>query len=145
MKYIDLVMKHKKLIIEYGTALGVPMEMLEKHDNQKLEPWLLAEYDRWFCGDGKNKDQFLSVLKFHTHSNPHHWEYWDGEEIPEVQVREMIADWISATIIHTGKKPDKHYWSWFHASFDRMKLHPNTRELIVKILKGLGYKIFKRD
>lgn len=74
----------------------------------------------------------------HKNRNDHHWEYWlyydqYGNLIPikmkKNAVKEMIADWISASII-CGKDLKK----WYDKNKNNMLLHPKTREYIEKEL-----------
>lgn len=52
-------------------------------------------------------------------------------EIPEVYVREMIADWIGAGRAISGKDDAR---GWYEKNKDSIILHPNSRSLIEKLL-----------
>jgi hypothetical protein len=54
-------------------------------------------------------------------------------EMPEHFVREMIADWIGASRAYEGKWP-KDNWPWLAKNFSKVRVHPNTRLLLLKIL-----------
>jgi len=74
--------------------------------------------------------------------NPHHWQAWvsigDGGRltavpIPEVYIREMVADWIGAGLSYANE-PDPR--RWYLNNVDKMVLHPETKarldELVLK-------------
>lgn len=77
----------------------------------------------------------------HQKSNPHHWQYWilirdTGAEVilpmPEVYIREMVADWRGAG--RAVEKPDT--LAWYAANKDKMRLHPDTRKRVEQLLGG---------
>ena len=68
--------------------------------------------------------------------NKHHWQYWlsiepgrDPEplKIPEIYVREMVADWIGAGIAITG---EDNVLLWWNDNATNIWLHPDTREMV---------------
>ena len=70
----------------------------------------------------------------------HHWQAWcvigDGGKLkalymPEVYIREMIADWMSAGIVYGNYGPHK----WFQANREKMVLHEETLKNIHWLLK----------
>jgi len=77
--------------------------------------------------------------------NPHHWEYWvlSGRsvekpmEMPEKFAREMVADWMAASRAYTGSW-DMH--RWLCKNWNKVKLHPNTREFVLELLKNSGHR-----
>ena len=79
----------------------------------------------------------------HHQRNKHHWQAWscvgDGGnispiEMPEKYVREMIADWIGASRTYEGKWPELHNWKWYNENFDKIRVHPKTKNLIISLL-----------
>lgn len=75
----------------------------------------------------------------HQKRNRHHHQYWlltfdDGGtkalEMPETDVREMVADWVGAG--RALGKPDTR--AWYAANKDKMQLHPTTRQLVEQLL-----------
>jgi len=61
--------------------------------------------------------------------------------IPQQYVREAIADWMAASRAYEGKWPDPAHWEWFDAHFCRLDLHPDTRIMILDILRELWHFI----
>ena len=76
----------------------------------------------------------------HQHRNLHHWQYWilrrdDGSHeallMPEVYVREMVADWTGAGMAIHGKNE---CLEWYLSNRHKMHLHPKTRERVEELL-----------
>lgn len=44
------------------------------------------------CKDYKYNN-FNKALEHHYKHNKHHWNYWEGKDIPEKYIRQMICDW----------------------------------------------------
>ena len=112
------------------------------HDLSKLLPSEWFPYVDFFYGK-KLRGGFtpnyqirpfnIAWLK-HIHRNPHHWQYWilredDGDTIPlpmpEIYMREMLADWRGARRAITGKD---NLVEWYRINHQKMQLHPKTRE-----------------
>ncbi len=55
-------------------------------------------------------------------------------KMPDVYVREMVADWCGAGMAITGKVETR---KWYEANKDKMILHPRTREYVEQLLKEL--------
>lgn len=123
------------------------------HDNSKYELAEYDAYDEYFYGK-KNADvekAFDYAWLHHIHCNPHHWQYWvlihDDEpmealEMPETYVIEMIADWWS----FSWKKENlTEIFGWYENHKEGMILHPNTRELVEKILDLMKEELLNVD
>lgn len=160
MRYIKLILKHKWFVFLACLRLGgIPFWRAIFHDFSKLTPVELLPYNRHFFGDKGDPAGFARALLHHWNANPHHYQYWidrpdhsshyrkifqesgivqDGAfEMPETYVREMVADWMGATRVHTAS------WDmsdWLKANLPLMRLHPRTRQRVVSILGELGYK-----
>jgi len=109
LDYLDITIRHiqnvqqncillgKKLIDEGEFRTGRLLIYYGfQHDVSKF---IGIEWDFLPLGLEKklNKEKranFLTALKQHQESNPHHPEYWDGiENIPDVHLAEMVCDW----------------------------------------------------
>lgn len=122
------------------------------HDDSKRSQEEYDAYDKYFYGGNKSykvMTDFNYAWLHHIHHNSHHWQYWvlqhDDEpeealEMPYYYVIEMIADWWSFSW-SKGKLDE--IFEWYEKHKD-MKLHPNTRKLVEKILgrikKELDYE-----
>ena len=104
---------------------------------------LIIHAARYYKEIGKKTQQVIKqeydlAWLHHIHCNPHHWKYFmlyeEGDEsglklfeMPEIYVKEMIADWIGAGIAITGKRE---VGQWYLKNKDKMMLHKNTRDRI---------------
>ena len=135
---------HKWYVLAAGVQLGVPLWRLVVHDWTKFLPCEFLPYSYHFYGPGAEERirdrstpytprpeqvSFLRAWLHHIHSHPHHWQHWivpgDGTclPMPDVFVREMIADWIGAgKALGYDDMPD-----WYRRNRASMKLHPDTR------------------
>lgn len=151
VQYYNMACKHIECVIEVGRKLGVPDEQLVLHDLSKFGQAEFPAYARHFYGGG-SPAEFAYAFNHHLHNNPHHWQHWcfptpyddldDGREsdsnvqnsaleMPEVYVREMVADWIGASVAYSGS-PVLTDWLLKHAA--RIRLHPRTAEVLSAIL-----------
>jgi hypothetical protein len=81
----------------------------------------------------------------HQNRQPHHWQYWlltldDGGthrlQMPEVFVREMVADWMGA-----GRAlgfPDTK--GWYERNRDNIQLHDRTRQQVENLLQMTSWE-----
>ena len=64
--------------------------------------------------------------------------------MPEWAVREMMADWLGAGRAYNGRWPDVHNWMWLSANLPKIRVHQETRNLIIKVLSELQEYAHKR-
>lgn len=76
MKYLFTIIKHKWFVLLAGLRMKAPLWRLIIHDWSKFTPSEFFAYRRYFCGDGKNKEEFERAWHRHLKRNPHHWEHW---------------------------------------------------------------------
>ena len=138
---------------------GIPDDQIDAHDQSKYCPDEFEPYARWFHSDDKRPDEFSRAWLHHIHWNPHHWQHWifpDGFAlkgsksengilpIPENYAREMVADWMGASIAYT-QSWDMSGWLNNHLANGKIKLHSDTRNLVDEILISMGYSIITND
>jgi hypothetical protein len=127
-----------------GRKLGVPLWRLLIHDWSKFLPDEWGPYASFFYdGDptpARRKAFDRAWLK-HQHRQPHHWQHWilrldDGAthelEIPEVFVREMVADWMGAGRAITGR------WEvadWYDRQREKLVLERCTRDRVEHLIR----------
>jgi len=127
------------------------------HDWTKFLPSEWCAYvDNFYNKDGSKKpheetEAFSAAWNSHQKRNPHHWQYYvllqdKGDliplEMPEKYAREMLADWIGAGLAINGKN-DVHFW--YYKNKENIKLHPNTRKFIEKLLSDLKFSLSSED
>ncbi|MDD5395195.1 MAG: DUF5662 family protein [Thiothrix sp.] len=152
LKYLWYVLKHKWFVFLECCKLGIWWRGVT-HDFSKFLPSEFIPYARYFKGTikrGRNATGYYKPYEtgdgnfdrawfYHQKRNNHHWQYWiiplDGEgchalKIPEMVIREMVADWRGA-----GKAqgtPDT--VKWYKTNKDKLQLHPQARNRIEELL-----------
>lgn len=144
----DYLARHKWHVFVAGRRLGVPLWRLIKHDWTKVLPDEWFPYAAWFYGRAEDgtperdaqKVAFENAWAKHYQRHDHHPEHWlvydqchfrsFPQEMPEVCVREMAADWIGAGM--AKGEPDCR--GWYEKNKDKLPLHPKTRELVEHLL-----------
>ena len=149
LKYMWLTIRHKQFVFLAGRKLGVSYWRLLLHDLSKFSPKELPEYANLFFGSKENHLGFSYAWNHHQKCNKHHWEYWtlitghnrggypDGSALPmpTQYAKEMVADWIGASRAYEHKWPNSlDTWVWMKQNFDKINLHPETRELCRNLL-----------
>lgn len=122
-----------------------------KYPENSEVPQILRQLPSW-TGRTKEqvKDSFDRAWLLHQNRNPHHWQFWilvyDDEpekvkalQMPETYVREMIADWMGASMTYTGS------WDmteWLGKNGPRTIMHEATvRETHTLLIELLGYRL----
>lgn len=160
LNYLKYVLRHKWFVFQACLELRVPLFIAIFHDWDKFLPDEFLPYAHFFHNPDGTKKQvrdksgyykpddtgdsaFDMAWLAHARRNKHHWQYWvlatSGAEkvfkIPEVYLREMLADWRGAG--RAQGTPDT--VNWYHINRDKMKLHPDTRQWIEDQLKYEDY------
>lgn len=150
MSYFFLWLKHKWFVFVAGRRLCVPIWRLLKHDLSKLSFKEYIHYQRYFFSKDKEvyKDSFQKAWLHHINHNEHHWEYWFMRnktetvpiEMPDVCIREMIADWIGASRAYQHSYPTCDNWAWRDRELKYIldRVAPNTRDYILDTLNICG-------
>lgn len=143
--YWKYVWRHKWFVFRHCLRVGgIPLWSAIVHDWDKFLPGMFLSYVRTFYnpdGSGRYSEtpEFNSAWNAHQKRNRHHWQYWlltfdRGEtvplEMPEKDVREMIADWMGAG--EAIGKPNT--TDWYFRNKGGMKLHPNTTKRVENLL-----------
>lgn len=139
---------------------GIPYWRLFNHDASKFTSEEYPHYARQFHGDRGDPAGFARAWLNHIRHNDHHWQHWlfaDGYSpagsgvdpttgalpMPEICVREMVADWMGAERTYGGS------WNmtlWLDGNLDlgdssssRIKIHPETADILLDVLLDIGY------
>lgn len=113
-KYFKYVINHKKNVFIECWKEGLYIHAFT-HDLSKFSLKEFIPYARFFEGSYpskatlnnvsciRNKDkirtkeqakeEFEKAWEHHYKNNKHHWNYWIGQDMPEIYIRQMICDW----------------------------------------------------
>jgi len=154
IKYLILTLKHKYFVFVAGLKFNVPIWRLIKHDLSKFFPSELPYYGNQFFGRANNSQGFIKAWLKHQNRNDHHWEFYiprtghnrcvppypDNEPIlmPTDAVKEMIADWMGASRAYEGTWPNIETWKWLKDNLNKIRVHSETKILILKLLKKVS-------
>lgn len=157
VRYLGVILRHKFYVFVAGLRLKVPIARLIKHDMSKFSRAEFSQYRQRFYGDAKDPVGFKEALLHHYNSNDHHWEYWiilkrsfvsDGTAdteapvpMPKAAVREMVADWMGASIAYGGEWATVHEWGWFVSNWPTVsqRMHATTRARVFDVMREAGY------
>ena len=159
-RYFLATVKHKWFVLLVSFKVRLPIWRAVVHDWSKFLPGEMSYHNRQHFGDMEDPAGYAMALLRHWNSSPHHYQYWadrsdhsghyreafrksgivkDGMfKMPEVYIREMIADWMGASMAQTGS------WDmqeWLAENLSKMHLHPETRNTIFDILWKCGLYI----
>lgn len=146
-QYLKYVVRHKWFVFLACFKWHVPLWIAILHDWDKFLP------DEWFpyaeCfykPDGTKQyvesEAFTRAWNFHQKRNKHHWQFWlitwdrgvtDSIPMPDLFIREMLADWDGAGRAITGKS---NTLEWYSKQRGKIKLHPETQ---IAVETYLGY------
>jgi hypothetical protein len=139
VKYLVYVLRHKWFVLLAGLKTGAPLWRLLIHDWTKFLPreWgpYVAKY--YGCGGDKVASDYDRAWVHHQSSNQHHWQHWSGDEMPELVVREMVADWASVERLNAGT------WDvarWYAVNGPAMLLHPHTRAHVEHLVSTVTFQ-----
>lgn len=108
-KYFKYVINHKKNVFIECWKEGLYIHAFT-HDLSKFSPLEFFAYADWFYGEygvkclayddifknyckNERKKRFDRAWRHHYKNNKHHWNYWVGNDMPEIYIRQMICDW----------------------------------------------------
>lgn len=158
LKQLKFLLTHKWYVLKAGLFVGgIPVWRLLIHDWSKFTPTEFFRYARYKYQNGGKKEWSIGWLH-HFHFNGHHPEHWIlawhgnpnfysdiGEDItkyisvlpmPEVYVREMVADMLATSKEITGN------WDiavWLNENGPNMRLHEDTITRLDSVLIELDY------
>lgn len=159
--YRNYVDEHKKYVLKAFNLLretcsdifandAIKIDDLEENINHHDDSKFLAiEFDayanKWF-GDKKHTPEYEEAWKHHWQSNPHHPEYWQGEDMPAEYVIEMVCDWMSFGLKQNDVSELFDFYENKAKDDPEKMLSKNTKELIeqyLEIIKQVADKIAK--
>lgn len=153
--YMKGLLKHKFWVGYYCIKLGVPFHIAVLHDVSKFSFIEWSSYvNNFYNKDGTKKEVRDATGAYDTNKqsdafkmawinhqrNKHHWQSWVNigdrgvlscVDIPEVYIKEMVADWCGAGISHSGKLNPK---GWYEENKENMLLSKNSRTFLEEFL-----------
>lgn len=120
-------------------------ELIADHDASKFSEEEFEPYaQKWFNNSGKTPE-YEDAWLHHWTNNPHHPEFWLGEEMPLMYILEMICDWGSFSI-KSGNFRELSDFYYNKARDDEEKnLSDDTKKIIENILDKINSVLDKED
>jgi hypothetical protein len=149
IKYLHSTTIHKYYVFQAGRWTKTSLWRRLVHDWTKYTSAEAPHYGRQLFGAADDNVGFITAWNHHHKANPHHWEYWipatthtrgswvPGEPLPmpEIVIREMVADWLGAGRHYTGSWAGSvETWGWYNEWKDRIVLHADTRVKLEAII-----------
>lgn len=140
---------HKYYVWYFGTILNVPLWRILIHDLSKFHPTELQGYVRYHELKQLKSEDFYRAIHHHFRCNDHHWNYWTMHldvnnpsepysviciPMPDVAIREMVADWAAAGY---GKNGYLDLARYYESQKDFILLHAKTRDRIEYYIQKL--------
>jgi hypothetical protein len=134
------ILRHKWFVIVCGRKVGgIPLRQLLVHDLSKFSPSEFFVYARKHGGKHCFDFEWMQAKCAHELRNPHHPEFWarhDGvHRMPDVFVREMVADWMAVELSYPNAMP---FQDWVKKNLPRLPLHEQTRKDLRMVLGEQG-------
>lgn len=152
LRFLKSLVLHKWYVFLAGRRIGgIPLWRLVIHDWSKFGTWEFDRYANNFFGDYTKSDvdrdaisrDFAIAWLHHENFNPHHVGYWIPKKgiplrMPNTFVREMVADWMGASMAYTGS------WDmteWIDSNLEKhiSYMHPTSAEYLRYVLSTRGY------
>jgi hypothetical protein len=143
LKHIYTTIKHKYYLFIASFKVGkIPFWLILVHDLSKFSPSEFRAYSYHFHISKNRSKDFAYAWLHHQRHNSHHWEYWvvcsgkipqnsgaiDGVfPMPEIYIREMVADWMAAS------KSQKGTWDiskWVSKNISKIRMHPESKKIL---------------
>ena len=148
------ITKHRHKVISHCRKAGILWQGL-RHDLSKYSPTEFIPGAKFYLGTRSPNEGEREVYGYslawmhHKGRNRHHFEYWtdynpktklvEPVKMPLKYVAEMFCDRVAASKIYQGKNyTDDSPLKYFMNGKQRRKIHPETSELIEKMLTILA-------
>lgn len=153
-KHFKTICYHKYLVMQGCFKVGLYWQGIW-HDLSKFSPTEFMVGARYYQGDRSPNNAereaigYSSAWLHHKGRNKHHFEYWTDYnpikrrvcpvKMPLKYVKEMFCDRVAASKIYQGENyTDAHPLSYFKGGKANRSIHPETSELIEKMLTVLA-------
>lgn len=112
-------------------------ELIDMHDESKFSEVEFEPYAHKWFGDGKKTPEYEAAWEHHWQSNPHHPEYWQGKDMPDIYILEMICDWFSFGIKNNDLAEIFDFYENKAKNDAEKMLSDNTKLIIEKHLSAM--------
>lgn len=146
--FFKSVQRHKALVMQSGLFVGgISDKRLFNHDASKFTVFEFPHYANHFHGDKSDPYGYEMAWQHHLRANDHHWQHWikDGKPhtMPEICIREMVADWLAAEKQYGGSW-DMTGWLNKNLNLDNdamseIKMHSESIIVLRSVLAEIGY------
>lgn len=150
------ITKHRHLVMAHCFKAGIPWRGLV-HDLSKYSPSEFFPGVKYYSGkhsptaDERRKIGYSKAWMHHKGRNKHHYEYWTDYSLEEkkyvpikmplVYVIEMFCDRVAASKVYMKEKyTDSHPLQYFNDRAAEEEMHPETAELLEKLVTMLAEK-----
>ena len=144
--HLRVITRHRRQVIRHCFKAGIGGQGL-LHDLSKLSPTEFIPGARYYQGSRSPNERerelfgYSSAWLHHKGRNRHHFEYWNDlnpatklyepVKMPLRYVKEMFCDRVAASKIYQGEKyDDSHPHAYFIRGNARVKMHPETADLL---------------
>lgn len=151
--HFKTITKHRHKVLRHCIKAGIPIRGL-LHDLSKYSPTEFIPGAKYYMGTRSPNEAereaigYSSAWLHHKGRNRHHYEYWmdynpktkrmEPVEMPIKYFKEMFCDRVAASKIYQGKNyTTAHPLQYFQNAKGRIIIHPNTSELLEKMLTVL--------
>lgn len=154
IRHFMTITKHRHRVIVHCFKAGIPLQGLA-HDLSKYSPTEFIPGARYYLGNRspnemeRQKNGYSLAWMHHKGRNRHHYEFWTDYnpetkvmspvKMPVKYVKEMFCDRVAASKIYQAEKyTDAHPLKYFKRARDHIVIHPETGELLEKLLVMLS-------
>lgn len=126
-------------------------ELIQEHDDSKFSEEEFEAYAQKFY----KQDEYGKPLEYipgwgeawkhHYLHNPHHPEYWLGQDMPYIYILEMLCDWGSFSIAEGNMTELIDFYYSQARDDDEKNLSANTKTIIEEILEQIKIAASKGD
>lgn len=157
-KHFKTITYHKYLVMEGCFKVGLYKQGLF-HDMSKYSPCEFFVGAKYYQGNRSPNNAereaigYSSAWLHHKGRNKHHYEYWIDYSTKEISggmapapmpakyIVEMLMDRVAASKVYNKEQyTDSSPWAYYLQGREKAPLHPETKELLEKLLCMLSEK-----
>ncbi|MBQ6555658.1 MAG: catalase [Firmicutes bacterium] len=153
-QHFKTITRHRHKVIAHCAKAGILWQGLfhdlSKYSPEEFIPGVIFYQGTRSPNEGEREEYgYSKAWMHHKGRNKHHFEYWtdydpktrhmEPVKMPLKYVKEMFCDRVAASKIYGGKNyKDSYSLEYFLKSKGKRKIHPETSDLIEKLLRMLA-------